>query len=81
MWKNVIKFIIPVVMKQAKETLTDLQDDTQSCDATVEQSKKAVKKQSMFTKLVRDDNNFSTINLFLVATTFVGILLLIIPMI
>lgn len=37
--------------------------------------------QSFFTKLVEDDNNFSTINFFLVAATIVGILLLIVPII
>ena len=46
---------------------------------TIEQHHK--QKQSFFTKLVEDDNNFSTINFFLVAATIVGIFLLIVPII
>lgn len=38
-------------------------------------------KDSFFTNLVKDDNNFSTVNFFLVAATIVGIALLIVPII
>ena len=40
---------------------------------------KKEEKQNIFTSLVRDDNNFSTVNFFLVAATIVGIALLIVP--
>lgn len=36
--------------------------------------------QGFFTKLIDDDNDFSTLNFFLIAMTFVGIMLLIVPM-
>lgn len=36
-------------------------------------------KQGFWTNLVKDDNNFSTVNFFLVAATIVGIALLIVP--
>lgn len=42
---------------------------------------KKEEKQNIFTSLVRDDNNFSTVNFFLVAATIVGICLLIVPII
>ena len=38
-------------------------------------------KDSFLTNLVKDDNNFSTVNFFLVAATIVGIALLIVPII
>ena len=38
-------------------------------------------KEGFWTNLVKDDNNFSTVNFFLVAATVVGIMLLIMPMI
>ena len=38
-------------------------------------------KDSFFTNLVKDDNNFSTVNFSLVAATIVGIALLIVPII
>lgn len=36
-------------------------------------------KEGFWTNLVKDDNNFSTVNFFLVAATIVGIALLIVP--
>ena len=38
-------------------------------------------KEGFWTNLVKDDNNFSTVNFFLVAATVVGIMLLVMPMI
>lgn len=38
------------------------------------------KKQGFFLKLIDDDNDFSTLNFFLIAMTFVGIMLLVVPM-
>ena len=37
--------------------------------------------ESFLTNLVKDDNNFSTVNFFLVSVTIVGIALLIVPII
>ena len=37
-------------------------------------------KRNFFTKLIDDDNDFSTINFFLVAMTIIGIFLLLVPM-
>lgn len=36
-------------------------------------------KEGFWTNLVKDDNNFSTVNFFLIAATIVGITLLIVP--
>lgn len=36
-------------------------------------------KEGFWTNLVKDDNNFSTVNFFLIAATIVGIALLIVP--
>jgi hypothetical protein len=44
-------------------------------------SKSGEKKQSFIMKLIDDDNNYSTVNFFLVAMTIVGIIMLIIPMV
>lgn len=38
-------------------------------------------REGFWTNLVKDDNNFSTVNFFLVAATIVGIALLIVPII
>lgn len=38
------------------------------------------KKQGFFMKLIDDNNDYSTINFFLIAMTFVGIMLLLVPM-
>jgi hypothetical protein len=38
-------------------------------------------KEGFWTNLVKDDNNFSTVNFFLVAATIVGIALLIVPIV
>ena len=38
-------------------------------------------KQGFWTNLVKDDNNFSTVNFFLIAAVIVGIIMLIVPMI
>lgn len=41
--------------------------------------KQSVNNDGFWTNLVRDDNEFSTVNFFLVAATIVGIALLIVP--
>ena len=38
------------------------------------------KEQGFFTKLIDDDNDFSTLNFFLIAMTFIGIFMLLVPM-
>lgn len=38
------------------------------------------KEQGFFTKLIDDDNDFSPLNFFLIAMTFVGIFMLLVPM-
>ena len=45
-----------------------------------EKTKHTHKNQGFFMKLIDDNNDYSTINFFLIAMTFVGILLLLVPM-
>ena len=52
-----------------------------SCINDMNNPKNMNNKDSFFTNLVKDDNNFSTVNFFLVAATIVGIALLIVPII
>jgi hypothetical protein len=66
--KNVIK-ILPIIMRSKKQRIS------------VNNSEESQEKLGFWTKLVNDDNNFSTVNFFLVAATIVGITLLIMPMI
>ena len=66
--KNVIK-ILPIIMRSKKQRIS------------VNNSEESQEKLGFWTKLVNDDNNFSTVNFFLVASTIVGITLLIMPMI
>jgi hypothetical protein len=46
---------------------------------TVTNPKNIDNREGFWTNLVKDDNNFSTVNFFLVAATIVGIALLIVP--
>lgn len=39
------------------------------------------KPEGFWTNLVKDDNNFSTVNFFLIAAVIVGIIMLIVPMV
>lgn len=41
---------------------------------------KRTEEQGFFTKLIDDDNDFSTLNFFLIAMTFIGIFMLLVPM-
>lgn len=52
-----------------------------SCINDMNNPKNMNNKDSFLTNLVKDDNNFSTVNFFLVAATIVGIALLIVPII
>lgn len=52
-----------------------------SCINDMNNQKNMNNKDSFLTNLVKDDNNFSTVNFFLVAATIVGIALLIVPII
>lgn len=52
-----------------------------SCINDINNPKNMNNKDSFLTNLVKDDNNFSTVNFFLVAATIVGIALLIVPII
>lgn len=45
----------------------------------VNDDQQVVNKDGFWTNLVKDDNDFSTVNFFLVAATIVGIALLIVP--
>ena len=68
MLKTIIK-IIPIIMGNR---------GNHSCNNV---NNNANNKDSFLTNLVKDDNNFSTVNFFLVAATIVGIALLIVPII
>ena len=71
MLKTIIK-IIPIIMGNR---------GNHSCINDMNNPKNMNNKDSFFTNLVKDDNNFSTVNFFLVAATIVGIALLIVPII
>ena len=68
MLKTIIK-IIPIIMgNRGNHSCNNVNNNVNN-------------KDSFFTNLVKDDNNFSTVNFFLVAATIVGIALLIVPII
>lgn len=71
MLKTIIK-IIPIIMGNRCN---------HSCINDMNNPKNMNNKDSFLTNLVKDDNNFSTVNFFLVAATIVGIALLIVPII
>lgn len=70
MFKTIIKFIPGILMgsRSQRQKVTSVPKNAQN-------------KEGFWTNLVKDDNNFSTVNFFLVAATIVGILLLIMPMV
>ena len=68
MIKKILKFIPHIIMSRSKRTNNIPNPQINN-------------KSGFWTNLVKDDNNFSTVNFFLVAATIVGILLLIMPMI
>ena len=68
MLKTIIK-IIPIIMgNRGNHSCNNVNNNVNN-------------KDSFLTNLVKDDNNFSTVNFFLVAATIVGIALLIVPII
>lgn len=48
---------------------------------SVQTPKNIHNKDGFWTNLVKDDNNFSTVNFFLIAAVIVGIIMLLVPMI
>ena len=71
MFKTIIK-IIPMLMGNRSN---------HSRGNSVNNPKNMNNREGFWTNLVKDDNNFSTVNFFLVAATIVGIALLIVPII
>lgn len=71
MFKTIIKFIPTIFMGSRGKHI--------KINSVNKQSKAS--NDGFWTNLVKDDNNFSTVNFFLIAATIVGILLLIMPMV
>lgn len=78
MFKNIIK-LLPYILMNKKNSQQPPHGRGNVNVNNTDQSN--LKNDGFWTNLVKDDNNFSTVNFFLVASTIVGILLLIMPMI